>query len=100
MEDKQNDLLSSMEGLITKKLEASRHHKEFSQAQISRLQESIRHQDTYKFRKKSNEEQTKVNAHVLDKLNWQTDIYRTLPKQTHAKLYHLLKKKYQKVLRF
>jgi hypothetical protein len=71
MAEPQNELLSQIERLISSKLEDfQQSQKDFSQAQISKLQESLKNNatDSYTFRKKGNEEQSKVNSHVLEKL--------------------------------
>ncbi|MCG7877891.1 MAG: hypothetical protein N0C90_16395, partial [Candidatus Thiodiazotropha endolucinida] len=71
--ERQNDLLSKMEQLISTKLngfeqriESTQRH--LSQSQISVIQTQLSASDTYTFRKKGNEEQFKVNSQVLEKM--------------------------------
>jgi hypothetical protein len=67
--EEQNNLLSSMERIITQKLEDfGQIRRAFTQAQIMRLQHSVQKQESFTFRKKGNEKQHKVNASVLDKM--------------------------------
>ena len=70
--NKENDMLSKMEELISSKLNAfeqrmERTQRELSQSQISVIQTQLT-SDNYSFRKKSNEEQHKVNSQVLEKM--------------------------------
>ena len=70
--NKENDMLSKMEELISSKLNAfeqrmERTQRELSQSQISVIQTQLT-SDNYSFRKKGNEEQHKVNSQVLEKM--------------------------------
>ena len=63
----QNDLLSGIQQLISSEVEKlSESQKNFSELQLSKLA-AITSSD-YKFKRKSNEEQYKVNNKVLDKM--------------------------------
>jgi len=68
----ENSMLSNLETLITSKLEAFEkritENQQFSQQQLSSIQENLNNNDSYLFRKKGNEEKHKANGKALRRM--------------------------------
>ena len=69
----ENDFLSKLDQLMSAKLEDFEHRvlgtqRQLSQTELTRIQQSIHPSETFTFQKKGNEEQSKVNIQVLEKL--------------------------------
>ena len=69
MGESQMGMLDHLDSLITSKLEAAeQNHRQFSAAQMGKLQQDILCNDTFKFNRKSCEDQYKFNVKVSTKL--------------------------------
>ena len=72
MASQENDILSHLEDIISRKFESLERrmseNQQLSQAQLNSIQENLSRNENYTFRKKGNEEQYKINNQVLNKL--------------------------------
>ena len=98
-------MLSNLETLITSiKLETFEkritENQQFSQQQLSSIQENLNNNDSYSFRKKGNEEQHKANGKALRRIEEADGFLRDALASGFQMIYPLRKEKFLKVLTF